>query len=75
VPIPGPVTSATLFAQEGADIAIVYHIDKDGAQETARRIEAAGRRVCVIQGDGGNPESVSAIFVMRPARSGRWMSW
>ncbi|HTH60001.1 MAG TPA: glucose 1-dehydrogenase [Paraburkholderia sp.] len=53
---------ATLFAQEGADVAIVYHADRDGAEETARRIEAAGRRACVIQGDVGDPRSVAAFF-------------
>jgi glucose 1-dehydrogenase len=53
---------ATLFAQEGADVAIVYHTDQDGAQETARRVQVAGRRACVIQGDVGNPESVAAFF-------------
>ncbi|RAB26621.1 glucose 1-dehydrogenase, partial [Burkholderia multivorans] len=37
---------ATLFAQEGADVAIVYHTDHDGAQETVRRIQALGRRAC-----------------------------
>lgn len=53
---------ATLFAQEGADVAVVYHTDRDGAEETARRIEAAGRRACVIQGDVGDPASVAAFF-------------
>jgi len=53
---------AVLFAQEGADVAIVYHTDRDGAQETAKRIEAAGRRACVIQGDVGDSGSVAACF-------------
>jgi NAD(P)-dependent dehydrogenase (short-subunit alcohol dehydrogenase family) len=53
---------ATLFAQEGADVAIVYHTDHDGAQETVRRIEALGRRACAIQGDVSDPQSVAAFF-------------
>jgi len=53
---------ATLFAQEGADVAIVYHSDHDGAHETAQRVQAAGRRACVIQGDVGDSGSVAALF-------------
>lgn len=53
---------ATLFAQEGADVAIVYHTDHDGAQETVQRIEALGRRACAIQGDVSDPQSVAAFF-------------
>ncbi|MDN8006351.1 SDR family oxidoreductase [Burkholderia multivorans] len=53
---------ATLFAQEGADVAIVYHTDHDGAQETVRRIQALGRRACAIQADVGDPRSVDAFF-------------
>jgi len=53
---------ATLFAQEGADVAITYHTDKEGAEETRRRIEAAGRRAIVIQGNVGDSASVERTF-------------
>jgi glucose 1-dehydrogenase len=53
---------ATLFAQEGADLAIVYHTDRAGAEETAQRVSAAGRRSIVLRGDVGDPSSVSAFF-------------
>jgi glucose 1-dehydrogenase len=53
---------AALFAQEGADVAITYHTDKDGAEETRRLIEAAGRRAIVIQGDVGDSASVERTF-------------
>lgn len=53
---------AEVFAQEGADVAIVYHTDRDGAEQTRERIEAAGRRALVIQGDVGDPASVRAFF-------------
>lgn len=54
--------AAELFAREGADVAITYHTDADGARETARRVEAAGRRCLVIQNDVGDPASVEATF-------------
>ena len=53
---------AALFAQEGADVAITYHTDKDGAEETRRLIEAAGRQAIVIQGDVGDSSSVERTF-------------
>ena len=53
---------AELFAREGADVAITYHTDAEGAAETARRVEAAGRRCLVIQTDVTDPASVEATF-------------
>lgn len=42
------------YAKEGADIAFIYLDEDDDAAETARHIEAAGRKVVVIKGDIGN---------------------
>ncbi|WP_325342731.1 SDR family oxidoreductase [Xylophilus sp.] len=42
---------AVLFAREGADVAIVYLNEHDDAQETARHVEAEGRRAILIPGD------------------------
>lgn len=53
---------AELFAHEGADIAIIYHSDRTGADETSRRVEAAQRHAVVLQGDVGDPASVAACF-------------
>jgi glucose 1-dehydrogenase len=53
---------AEIFAQHGADVAIVYHTDRDGAEQTRRQVEAAGRRALVIQGDVGDPASVRRCF-------------
>lgn len=53
---------AALFAQEGADVCIGYHTDRDGAEETQRLVEAAGRRALVVQADVGDPASVKAMF-------------
>jgi glucose 1-dehydrogenase len=53
---------AEIFAQEGADVAIVYHTDRSGADETRQRIESAGRRALVMQGDVGDPAIVQRFF-------------
>lgn len=46
---------AICYANEGADIAIVY-LDEDGdAEATKERVEAIGRRCVLIRGDVGNP--------------------
>ena len=46
------------FAMEGADVAIVFHENRADADETVRRIEAAGRRGLAIQADlSQQPES------------------
>jgi len=43
---------AVLYAREGADVAIVYlPVEQSDAEETARAIEAAGRRPLLIPGD------------------------
>lgn len=42
---------AVLFAREGADVAIAFHTSADDARETARHVEAEGRRALLLQGD------------------------
>ena len=43
---------ATLFAREGADVALVYlPVEQSDAEETAQAVEAAGRRALLIPGD------------------------
>jgi glucose 1-dehydrogenase len=42
---------AIAFAQEGADVAICYHSDKKGADETAAEIKKLGRAVLVFKLD------------------------
>ncbi|KAB1075233.1 SDR family NAD(P)-dependent oxidoreductase [Methylobacterium planeticum] len=54
--------TAELYAREGADVAITYHTDEAGAAETARRVEAAGRRTLVTRTDVGDPASVAETF-------------
>ncbi len=42
---------AVLYAREGADVAIVYLSEDEDAEETARAVEAEGRRALLIPGD------------------------
>ena len=53
---------AELFAREGADVAITYHSDLAGIEETARLVAQAGRKVVVFRLDVGDPASVRAGF-------------
>ena len=54
--------TAEAFAKAGADVLITYHTDADGAAETKRRVEAAGRRATVVQCDIREVASVQAAF-------------
>ena len=47
---------AVLFAREGADVAVLYLSEHADAQETARYVEAEGRRCLLIAGDVRDPE-------------------
>jgi glucose 1-dehydrogenase len=53
---------AIQFAQEGADIIIVYHTDKEGAEQTRLKVEAAGQRALMVQADVSDPTQVEALF-------------
>ncbi|GGK35946.1 glucose-1-dehydrogenase [Deinococcus malanensis] len=53
---------ATEFAREGADVAVTYLHDRDGADQTARDVEALGRLAAVIALDQRDPEQVTAMF-------------
>ena len=53
---------AAAFAREGADVAVTFHSDEEGATETARQIEAAGSRVLVRQLDVTDEASVAGLF-------------
>jgi NAD(P)-dependent dehydrogenase (short-subunit alcohol dehydrogenase family) len=46
---------AVLFAREGADVAVLYLDEHEDAKETARRVEAEGRRCLLLAGDVGDP--------------------
>jgi glucose 1-dehydrogenase len=50
------------LAQEGADIAVVFLKDQEGAEKTRKRVEAAGRRAFVSNTDVREEASVAALF-------------
>ncbi len=50
------------FAQKGADVAINYSRNADGAQRTAQRVQDVGRRCVVVQADVGVRSQVDAMF-------------
>ena len=62
---------AEALATDGADVAINYFSDAAGAAETARRVQAAGRRALVHQADVGQPEAVARMFGALLAELGR----
>jgi glucose 1-dehydrogenase len=54
--------TAIEFAREGADVAVHYLHDAEGAQSTREQVEALGRRAVVVQGDHGFEDQVEAMF-------------
>ena len=54
--------TAAAFAREGADVCVTYLTDADGAQETRRLVEGAGRRAVVMRCDVTDVRSVQAAF-------------
>jgi NAD(P)-dependent dehydrogenase (short-subunit alcohol dehydrogenase family) len=48
--------TAVALAEAGFDVGITWHEDKDGAEETAREVQAAGRRAEVRHLDLDRPE-------------------
>ena len=53
---------AFAFAKQGADVAVTYMHDKDGAERTKREIEATGRRAYLSQLDVRDPALVEKYF-------------
>jgi NAD(P)-dependent dehydrogenase (short-subunit alcohol dehydrogenase family) len=49
------------LAAAGADVASIYLDNPDGARETQRGIEAAGRAALLVQGDAGVPAQIQAF--------------
>lgn len=52
---------AALYAREGADIALVYLLEDDDAEETKRIVEAEGRRAITIKADVGSRKMCDRI--------------
>jgi glucose 1-dehydrogenase len=62
--------TAEEFARAGADVAVTFHTDEAGAQDTAERVKAAGRRVIVRQLEVRDEASVAAAFDATAAELG-----
>lgn len=54
--------SSRALAEAGADVAILYHKDQDGAQEVAGRVEAKGGKATILQCDVTDETAVEAAF-------------
>jgi NAD(P)-dependent dehydrogenase (short-subunit alcohol dehydrogenase family) len=62
---------ALAFAREGADIAIGYHQNEDDARESARVVEAEGRKALMIAADIGDDAQAKALVERAAQRFGR----
>lgn len=50
------------FARAGANVVLTFHTDQAGAEESRRRVQAAGRKAMVRQLDVRDETSVAALF-------------
>lgn len=53
---------ACALAEAGADVAIHFRSNADGAAETAERVRAAGRTTACLQGDLARPEDCRRVL-------------
>ena len=63
--------AALQLAARGADVAIHYHRSEEGARETARQVEALGRRSTVFAGDLTRREDARSLVASVVERLGR----
>lgn len=61
---------AVRFAAAGADVCVTYHTDREGADETRSRVEAAGRRAIIVQVDVREESEVERMFDQTAAELG-----
>jgi NAD(P)-dependent dehydrogenase (short-subunit alcohol dehydrogenase family) len=62
---------ALAFAREGADVVISYLDEHEDARETARLVEAAGRRAVIAPGDIGDEQRCRALVELTMRELGR----
>jgi glucose 1-dehydrogenase len=62
---------ATTFGREGADVAVHYHEDERGAEQTADAIRSHGARAEVLRADLSDPRQAPRLFADAVARLGR----
>jgi NAD(P)-dependent dehydrogenase (short-subunit alcohol dehydrogenase family) len=59
------------LAAAGWDVAINYHADQAGAEETAASVQALGRRAWILQADVGFSDRVEAMFSQLDREAGQ----
>src|SRR5882757_2011495 len=62
---------AIAYAREGADVLIAYLNEHDDAKDTARLVEAAGRRAVLVAGDLADPVHCQEVVGRAVAEFGR----
>lgn len=63
--------TARRLADDGHDVCVHYHQDRDGAEATARSVEQAGQDALVMQADLGDPEAAWNLGEHAAATFGR----
>ena len=53
---------AVAFGRAGASVAVNYHSDADGAEETVRGVEEHGGTAFAVEADVSDPDAVAAMF-------------
>jgi 3-oxoacyl-[acyl-carrier protein] reductase len=66
---------ALACARAGADVAVTYRANGDGAEGTAREIRALGRRAEVFQLDVSREEEIGVLAAALRERFGRVDAW
>ncbi|MBY4947679.1 3-oxoacyl-ACP reductase FabG [Cupriavidus respiraculi] len=54
--------SAIALARQGADVAVLYHSDREGADKTVAAIQACGRKAVTLQLDQTDSAAVDRMF-------------
>ena len=58
------------FAAQGADVAITWFSDEQGARDTGREVERAGQKALVMQVDVREPSPIAELFTTTTRRLG-----
>ena len=66
---------AIAAAGAGADVAMTYRVNHDGAHDVEREIRALGRKAAVIQLDLADPTSIGKVGVAARNALGRLDVW
>src|SRR5688572_18129864 len=66
---------ALASARAGADVALTYRVNEDGARDVERQIKAAGRNAFVIQAEASEEASVRALAASARGSLGRIDAW